>query len=258
MTTEKKMDRSREITVAIIDDEPLGRKRVRQLLAEHPDFHVIAEAGTAERAARILESERPDVAFLDIQLPDGDAFTLLAGIAERYSGHTIIVTAHAQHALLAFDARAVDYLVKPLERTRFNVAIDRVRDLVELERRPLDRPPGSEGKTYAQRLAVSGGDGRLMIVPVSRIDWIEAAGNYVRIHASDTHEMFRETLTSIEERLDGDLFIRVHRSAIVNIERVRHLEPNAYGDYIVTLDDGTEVPLSRRYRERIALLLGRL
>jgi len=248
------MDRSREITVAIVDDEPLGRKRVRQLLAEHPDFHVIAEAGTAERAARILESERPDVAFLDIQLPDGDAFTLLAGIAERYSGHTIIVTAHAQHALLAFDARAVDYLVKPLERMRFGLAIDRVRELLELER----RPSGSEGKTYPQRLAVSGGDGRLILVPVSRIDWIEAAGNYVRIHASDAHEMFRETLTSIEERLDGDLFIRVHRSAIVNIDRVRHLEPNAYGDYIVTLDDGTEVPLSRRYRERIALLLGRL
>jgi two-component system, LytTR family, response regulator len=248
------MDRSREITVAIVDDEPLGRRRVRQLLAEHPDFHVIAEAGTAERAARVLESERPDVAFLDIQLPDGDAFTLLAGIAERYSGHTIIVTAHAQHVLLAFDARAVDYLVKPLERTRFDLAIDRVRELLELER----RPPGNDGKTYPQRLAVSGGDDRLMLVPVSRIDWIEAAGNYVRIHASDTHEMFRETLTSIEERLDGDRFIRVHRSAIVNIERVRHLEPNAYGDYIVTLDDGTEVPLSRRYRERIALLLGRL
>ncbi len=249
------MDRSKEITVAIVDDEPLGRQRVRQMLASHPDFRVVAEAGTAERAARILESERPDVAFLDIQLPDGDAFTLLAGMAERYCGHTIIVTAHTHYALLAFDARAVDYLVKPLERDRFDLAIERVRELFELERRPSDR---NAAAMSARRLAVPAGDGRLLLIPVSRIDWIEAAGNYVRIHASETHEMFRETLTSIEERLDGEQFIRVHRSAIVNIERVRHLEPNAYGDYIVTLDDGTQVPLSRRYRDRIALLFGRL
>jgi two-component system LytT family response regulator len=253
------MNRSEWITAVIVDDEPLGRKRVRQLLAEHADFHIVAEAATAQRAEQVLMSERPDVVFLDIQLPDGDTLDLLAKMNERFHGHTVFVTAHTGHALRAFDARAIDYLVKPLERKRFARAIGRIREIHLLERHGADSGPDSARLTMRpQRLAITSTDGRVMLIPVSRIDWIQADGNYIRLQAGEMHQIFRDTLTSLESRLDPAQFVRVHRSAIINVDRIRHLEPNAYGDYIVTLDDDTHVPLSRRYRERIALLLGQL
>ncbi len=212
------MNRSEWITAVIVDDEPLGRKRVRQLLAEHADFHIVAEAATAQRAEQILMSERPDVVFLDIQLPDGDALDLLATMSERPHGHTVLVTAHTGHALRAFDARAIDYLVKPLERKRFVRAVSRIREIHLLERQGAD---STRLTMRPQRLAITSTDGRVMLIPVSRIDWIQADGNYIRLQAGEMHQIFRDTLTSLESRLDPAQFVRVHRSAIINVDRIR-------------------------------------
>jgi two-component system LytT family response regulator len=214
---------------------------------------VIAEASNARRAEEIIRQEKPDVTFLDVQLPDGSGFDVLSRLGGQYEGHTIFVTAHDHHAVRAFDTDAIDYLVKPIEHDRLARALDRVRRAHAFERKPQETADRSR-----QRLAVSTGDGRLRLIAPDRIDWIEAAGNYIRVHAGPIVEMFRDTLTSVESRLDSRQFIRVHRSSIVNIDRILHLEPNAYGDYVITLEDGTQLPLSRRYRARIGLLVGHL
>lgn len=241
------------VTVAIVDDDTLGRRRVRQLLHKHSDFRVIAEAPNARRAEEIIRQEKPDVTFLDVRLPDGSGFDVLARLRGVYQGYTIFLTAHDEHAVRAFDTDAIDYLVKPIEHDRLARSLERVRRLHAYERTPEAAPARSP-----QRLAVSTGDGRLRLIASERIDWIEAAGNYIRVHAGPVVEMFRDTLSSVESRVDSRQFIRVHRSSIVNIDRILHLEPNAYGDYVITLEDGTQLPLSRRYRTRIGLLVGHL
>jgi two-component system LytT family response regulator len=239
------------LTVALIEDEPLARTRVRSLLEEIEDVRLVGEAATREEGVQLLLDERPDVALLDVQLPDGSGFELAESIPPESAPLLIFLTAFDQYALRAFDIAAVDYVLKPVRPERLHDAIARARELI----RP--RPP-VEGGPRPRRLAVTTEDDTVVLVNVGDIDYIEAAGNYVRLHWEGRHQLFRESIGALEERLDPEQFARVHRSVIVNLDRVERLEPNACGDYRVTLRGGAVVPLSRRYRDRIPLLVGRL
>jgi two-component system LytT family response regulator len=253
------------ITTLIVDDEPLGRRLVRQLIRDFPDFRVVGEAASVARAAEMILSLRPDVVFLDIALGDGDAFDVLNRVGPGYSSVTIFITAHDQHAVRAFDVEAVDYLLKPIKRDRFRQAITRARQLHEHRRAPaLPLPSAAVPAAHPQpdirprHLAVSTDGDRLQLLSVDEIDWIESARNYVRVRAGKVDNLFRESMIAVERRLDPRQFVRIHRSIIVNVDRITHLEPNSFGDYVVVLADGTRLPLSRRYRERLGLLLGHL
>jgi two-component system LytT family response regulator len=238
------------LTVALIEDEPLARTRVRSLLEEIEDVRLVGEASTREEGMHLLVEERPDVALLDVQLPDGSGFELAEALPADVTPLLIFLTAFDQYALRAFEFAAVDYVLKPIRPERLQDAIARARELV----RP--RPPADGPRP--RRIAVTTEDDTVVLVNVSDIDYIEAAGNYVRLHWEGRHQLFRESIGALEERLDPEQFARVHRSVIVNLDRVERLEPNTFGDYRVTLRGGAVVPLSRRYRERIPLLVGRL
>jgi len=237
-------------TVAIVDDEPLARKRIRDLLREHADVRIVGESASVADAVDLLGREHPDIAFLDVQLGDGTGFDILTRLREPFSGIAIFITAYDQHAVRAFEVHATDYLLKPLRRDRFEQTLARARDtLVATAGAPAHRP---------RRLAVTVEGDRVVLLQVSDIDWIESAGNYVRLHIGSASHLFRESMAALERKLDPEVFVRIHRSAIVNLDRVRELEPNAYGDYILRLHTGAELALSRRYRDRISLLLGKL
>ena len=250
---------SASITTAIVDDEPLGRKLIRQLLRDIPDIRIVGEAATVGRAVQLLATERPDIVFLDVALPDGNAFDVLNGVGAAYTSVTIFVTAHDNHAVHAFDVDAADYLLKPIKRERFRQAVARARLMHEARHPSLALPePRHEHHARPRRLAIADADDRLVLLPIDDIDWVEAARNYVRIRAGAAEHTFRESMTALESRLDPEQFVRIHRSFIVNVDRIAHLDPNAYGDYVVTLIGGARLPMSRRYRERIALLVGHL
>lgn len=244
------------LTVALIDDEPLALSRVKALLGELNDVRVVGEASSMIEARSMLLSERPDVAIVDIQLPDGSGFELAESLPGDARPLLIFLTAYDQFAVRAFDIAAVDYVLKPVRPERLFAALDRAREM----NRPLPSPapPAQQTEVRPQRIAVTSEDETVILVPVKEIDYIEAAGNYVRLHTAGKHQLFRESISSLEEKLDPNHFARVHRSAIVNLDRVVRLEPNAFGDYRVILACGSVVAMSRRYRDRISLLVGRL
>ncbi len=238
-------------TVAIVDDEPLARKRIRDLLREHAEMRIVGESASVSDAVELLAREHPDIAFLDVQLGDGTGFDILSKLREPFAGVAIFITAYDQHAVRAFEIDAIDYLLKPVRRERFEQTLARARDaLVKTAAAPPEKPP--------RRLAVTLEDERVVLLQVADIDWLESAGNYVRLHIGAASHLFRESMAALERKLDPEQFVRIHRSAIVNLDRVRELEPNAYGDYILRMQNGAELALSRRYRDRISLLLGKL
>lgn len=240
------------LTVALIEDEPLARTRVRTLLEEIGDLRLVGEASTRAEGVQLLLDERPDVALLDVQLPDGSGLEIAESLPSDAVPLFIFITAFDHYAVRAFDVAAVDYVLKPIRPERLQEAIDRARELT----RP--RPVPTDPAQRPRRIAVTTEDDTLLLVYVSDIDYIEAAGNYVRLHWAGRHQLFRESIGALEEKLDPEHFARIHRSVIVNLDCVERLEPNACGDYRVTLRGGATVPMSRRYRERIPLLVGRL
>lgn len=256
---------SRTMRAVIVEDEPVALERLRRLLAEEGDVDVVAEAETGSEALRRLRGEDPDVVFLDIHLPDMDAFEVVREMGPSNMPLVVFVTAYEEHALHAFEVNAVDYVLKPFDAERLASAVHDVRRRLDLESaaerarrlgsllelmeergfRP-DAGPGSEG-----RLVVKS-QGKIRFVSVDEIDWIEAAGNYVRLHLTGGgSELVRETMTRLEEHLDPDRFVRIHRSSIVNLDRVLEIRHWSSGEYIVELEDGTELKLTRTYRERI-------
>jgi two-component system, LytTR family, response regulator len=245
------------LTVALIDDEPLALSRVKALLSELNDVRIVGEASSMSEARSMLLAERPDVAIVDIQLPDGSGFDLAESLPGDARPLLIFLTAFDQFAVRAFDVAAVDYVLKPVRPERLFAALDRAREMNRPV--PSPAPPAQQqAETRPSRIAVTAEDETVILVPVKEIDYIEAAGNYVRLHTAGKHQLFRESITSLEEKLDPNHFARVHRSAIVNLDRVVRLEPNAFGDYRVILACGSVVAMSRRYRDRIPLLVGRL
>lgn len=249
------------LRVLIVDDEPLARKRLKRLLRNEPETRVVGECGQAGDAIASVDRLDPDLVLLDIQLPDGDGFAVLEGIDRDRWPAVVFVTAYDEYATRAFDVHAVDYLVKPVQLPRLREALRRVRE------RNASREPAGEKlldairelrnrQPYRDRLLVKVRD-RAFFVRVKDIDWIEAAGNYVRVHVGTSSYLLRETMTNLARLLDPTRLLRIHRSTMVNLDRVVELRPWARGDYHVHLEDGTTVLLSRSYRNRVREHWGR-
>lgn len=235
------------IRTLIIDDEPLARSRIRAMLTNHPDIDVVAECGSAGEAAALLRNEPAALLLLDIEMPGASGFEMLKTIA---NGPAIVfVTAHEEFALDAFEANAVDYLVKPFSQERLDRALWRVRRFVE--GKGMARPSRRWRERFGVRVR-----GEVVFVRVSSIDWIAGAGNYVRLYAGGESHLLRESLQNLAAELDPAVFLRVHRSAIVNIERVKKLVPAPDGSLSIILQDATAVPLGPTYRAALEDVLG--
>jgi two-component system LytT family response regulator len=242
----------------IVDDVKLARQRLRRLLGAHPDVEVVGECADAASAIAAIAEHTPDLVFLDIEMPEQDGFAVLAELPAVRRPAIVFVTAYDQHAVKAFEANALDYLLKPVEPARMAATLERVRGQrttggsdarLDALLRVLERD------RYPVRLAVRGTDGT-QLVRVAEIDWIEAAGNYLCVRAGKQTHVLRETLTQMEAKLDPARFVRIHRSRIVNIDRIARLSPLFNGDHCVLLGDGTELTLSRTYREALFRVIG--
>ncbi len=261
--------------VAIVDDEELARVRLKRLLANERDIDVVGEAASGEAAVDLIEREQPDVVLLDVQMPDCDGFDVIARLGSGFSGHVVFVTAFDEHAVRAFEVSAVDYLLKPVGPDRLREALVRARKRVEqkvVARRfaevlaAVGRPwrddasvsPGEEaGELSAsdrtartERFLVRTGN-RSVLVKASDVDWFEAEANYVRLHVAAQRHLVRATMSSLEDSLDPSRFIRIHRGTIVNLDRVREIQPWFSGDHVVVLGDGTKLRMSRSYAPRL-------
>jgi two-component system LytT family response regulator len=255
---------ARRIRTLVIDDEPLARERMRSLVAAEADFEVVGEASNGLEAVEAIQSQNPDLVFLDVHMPKLDGFEVIETVGPEAMPAVVFVTAYDQYALRAFDVQALDYLLKPFDSDRFHSTLQRVREQMEsaetgdLGRRLIalvrDLKPGRTQPS--NRLVVKSG-GRLFFLRADEIDWVEAAGNYVRLHVGNDTHMLRETMNSIEARLNPELFVRIHRSHIVNIERIRELQPWFNGEYVVILRNGSRLTLSRGYREKLQERLGK-
>ena len=238
----------------IVDDEPLARQRIRQLLKDEPDAEVAGEAGNGMEAVRLIEELQPDLVFLDVQMPELDGFGVVDAIGVDRMPATLFITAYDQHAGRAFEVHALDYLLKPFDRERFRQAIARVR---EWRGRRDSQPFESllaeirKDQPTPDRFLVRTGE-RYVLVKAASIQWVEAEDNYVRLHVEGESHLMRQTMSGILERLDPKQFRRIHRSAIVNLDFVRELQSWTGGDMLVLMRDGTKLTLSRTYREQFA------
>ena len=249
------------IRTLIVDDEPLARRKIREFLKGDGEIQVVGECGNGEQAVEAVRSISPDLLFLDVQMPGMDGFEVLNALRGEQMPFVIFVTAYCQYAVKAFEVRALDYLLKPFHRERFAHATERakaqmrasatgvmgedlslkIRELIE-ELRPQLR--------YLDRVIIRTA-GTVMFLKTEEIDWISAEENYVRLHCGKASYMLREKISAMEAQLDPKVFRRIHRSTIVNIDRVQKLHPFSHGDFQVVLLDGTELMMSRGYRERL-------
>jgi two-component system LytT family response regulator len=249
-----------DIKTIIVDDEPLARERVKRFLRDEPDITLIGECCNGTDAIKAIRDKNPDLVFLDIQMPEKNGFEVIRSLGAKEIPTVVFVTAYDQYALQAFDVHALDYLLKPFNRDRIHRAVKRAREQIESRRLGnLDERLTSliadlkNGRKYLERLVVKS-VGRVFFLKADEIDWIEAAGNYVKLHVGRDSHMIRETMNGIEAKLDPDKFLRIHRSTVVNIDRIKELHPMFSGDYAVILRDGKELALSRNYRERFVEL----
>ena len=249
-----------QIRAVIIDDERLARQRIRRMLSEATDFAVAAEFENSTQGLAYLEANAAELLFLDVQMPGMDGFSLLEALGPERTPMVIFVTAYDEYALRAFEVHAFDYLLKPFDQSRFERTIDRARRQLSTEGRSSEklldllkefRQRSQEPARFAIKTP-----GRLFFVRQDDIDWMEAADNYVNLHTGHETHLIRETMNALEQRLDSHKFLRIHRSTIVNADRIKELRPWFHGEYIVVLKDGTELTLSRTYREKILGLLG--
>jgi two-component system LytT family response regulator len=248
---------TRKLTALIVDDEPLARERLMGLLSAEPDIEVLGECRDGEEAVSVIHDRHPDLVLLDVEMPRMNGFQVIDTIGADEMPMVIFVTAYDQHAIRAFEVRALDYLLKPFDRTRFTDALQRARTQIETQTtgdlgrrlialmKDLKREPPK-----TDRLVVKSG-GRLFFLRADEVDWIEAAGNYVRLHVGPQAHLLRETMNGIEARLDPERFFRIHRCRIVNVERIQEMQPWLNGEYSVVLRSGVRLTLSRGYRERL-------
>jgi two-component system LytT family response regulator len=258
------------IRTLIVDDEPAARAATRSLLAGDPEITVVGEATDGAAALRTIQQDAPELLFMDVQMPGLDGLSVLRSLPHPENLAVVFVTAYDEYALQAFDVHAVDYLLKPFDDARFRRALNRAKQEVRQRRLGIasdrlvtlldtlgsrDGSGEPQGK-YLKRIAIKSG-GRVSIVPVRDLDWIEAKGDYMRLHAGKSSHLLRETMQRLEAELDPTRFVRIHRSTIVNIDRIKELHPFFKGEYVVLLQDGTQLKLSRGYRERLEGALGR-
>lgn len=247
--------------VVLADDEPLVRERLRSLISTRPDCALVAECVDGSEAVIAIEKSRPDVALLDVQMPELDGFEVLEALPETARPAVVFVTAYDEYAVRAFEVNAIDYLLKPIEPGRFNAAFDRVAQRLG-PAAPTPSEPGLAAlladlrarRGLADRFVVRDGH-RVTFVAIDDVDWIDAAGNYVRLHAGGRTHLVRETMHAVEGRLSPERFVRVHRSIIVRLDRIVEMEPYFHGEYVLTLKDGTKITSSRSYSVRLRTLL---
>ena len=251
-----------KIRTLIVDDEPLGRERIRTLLRDDPEVEIVGECSDGAQAIAAIKHQKPDLVYLDVQMPHMDGFAVLQAIAPEPMPEIIFVTAYDQYAVKAFDIHALDYLLKSFDPERFRSASRRAKEQIRSRQAGLwnERLLGLLGdleqrQGRLKRLIVRSG-GKVAFLRVDEIDWLEAADNYVHVHAGGESHLIRETLQSLVDRLDPAKFLRIHRSTVVNIERIKELQPLFHGDFVVKLRDGTKLTLSRNFREKITSILG--
>jgi two-component system LytT family response regulator len=250
------------VRTLIADDEPIARRRLVRLLEAEPEAELVAACGTGPEAVEAVRVHAPQLLFLDVQMPGLDGFGVLDSLGAAVPPAVVFVTAFDAYAIQAFEASALDYLLKPFDADRFHRAFARARERV---RTPTPGPDSEQlGALLASltpprptpdRLAIRA-EGRVYFVRVAEIDWIESASNYVRLHTGKAVHLLREPLTSLETRLDPGRFLRIHRTTVVNVERLRELQPWFSGEFIAILHDGTRLKVSRGYRDRVARWLG--
>jgi len=263
------------IRVLIVDDEPLARDALRVLIGADPDISIIAECGNGKEAIKVIREQSPDLVFLDVQMPDLDGFKVIEQVGSGQMPVTVFVTAFEQHALRAFAAHALDYILKPFDHERFDEALQRAKrhvmrqkfynqshqllallgdlhgeqkDQDEVEQSP---PPKTK---FLERLVIKSG-GRIFFLKVDEIDWIEADGDYMRLHVGSKSHLLRETMNDLNAKLDPEKFLRVHRSTIINVERIKDIQPLFKGEHLLTLQDGRRLKISRGYRDKLQALL---
>jgi two-component system, LytTR family, response regulator len=246
-----------KIRTLIVDDEPLARKRIIQLLANEKEFEVIGESGSVAQSVFVFEELKPDLIFLDIEMPDGSGFDFLALLSPESIPAVVFVTAYDQFTIKAFDFHAVDYLLKPFSEERFQKAAGKVRErLIDGSGKDLNqqiRTLLAHVKTnhnYLERLIINHNN-RLIVIPTADVDWIAAFGNYLRVHSKEKTYLLRATISHLAGRLNPENFVRIHRSTVVNVERIKELRPMFGGQYAVILNDETEFVLSRNYRKEV-------
>lgn len=244
------------IRALVVDDEPLSRERIRMLLATHPEIDVIGECSDGRAAVAAIGAQAPDLVFLDIQMPELDGFEVLQALGATRVPAVIFVTAYDAYAIRAFEVNAVDYLLKPVDPARFAAALDRVLRARpdEVVERVLSVVESIKRPRYRTRFVVRDARGAFFL-PVEAITWLEAADNYVRLHADDASYLLRDTLKNIEASLDPERFVRVHRSAMVNLEKIARVEPWTRGEYAIVLRNGTRLTSSRAYGGAFRALL---
>jgi len=251
-----------DVRVVIADDEPLVRRGLRAFIGASPGLSLVGEARNGSEAVDVIRAQRPDFLFLDVQMPELDGFGVLEALAGEPMPVIVFVTAYDEYAIRAFDVHAVDYLLKPFDEDRFRTALGRARSrLAEQRADTIDQRLEAvlsalrAREQYADRLLVKS-EGRVTVVQVDDVDWIEAADNYARVHTARGRYLVREPIKSLERKLNPRRFARVHRSAIVNLARVRELQPMFGGEYVIILSTGTKLTLSRGYRDAFRDRLG--
>ncbi|MEW6130095.1 MAG: LytTR family DNA-binding domain-containing protein [Acidobacteriota bacterium] len=250
-----------KLRILIVDDESLAREKLAVLLAEDAEIDIIGECSNGLAAVAAIEERSPDLIFLDVQMPELDGFGVLETIKPDTLPFVIFVTAYDQYALRAFEVHALDYLLKPFDRERFEKALYRAKRQIEREQtRSINHQlvellaDLKARPKLLERLVIKSG-GRVFFLRVEEIDWIESAANYVQLHVGQESHLLRETINSLAVRLDPDKFLRIHRSLIVNIERIKELLPWFHGKYTIVMRDGTQLTSSRGYREHLQKLL---
>ena len=249
------------IRALIVDDEPLSREIIREMLRGDREVEIIGECRNGLEAVSRIEDQAPDIVFLDVQMPEMDGFAVLEAVGPERIPSVIFVTAFDQYAVHAFEVHALDYILKPFDPERFKEALERakahVRHANGLSQKldallqEVKRKPG-----YKERLIIKAGS-RVLFLRTEEIDWIEAEGNYVRLHVGKESYLYRAGISSLESQLDGKEFLRTHRSVIVNMDRIHEVHALFQGEYCVILRDGKQLPLSRNYWEKLRQLLGR-
>jgi two-component system LytT family response regulator len=250
---------SSKVRTIIVDDEELARERLRSLLEREKEIEIVGEAGDGKSAVELIDSEKPDLVFLDVQMPELNGFEVLQNLTHR--PNVVFVTAHDKFALKAFDVHAVDYLLKPFDKERFQMALKRALEKVKSKSSEGDKiaavleevkPPSKP----VERLMVKT-EGRVLLIRIEELDWVEAADNYVNLHVGTEAHLMRETMNALEGKLPPDKFMRISRSTIVNLERIKELQPMFHGEYVVILKNGTKLTLSRSYRDKLNELMGK-
>jgi two-component system LytT family response regulator len=255
---------SARLRALVVDDEPLARAHLRALLEERGDMDVVGECGDGRTAIERIRAVSPDLVLLDIQMPELDGLQVVESIGVDDMPPVVFVTAYDEHALAAFDVHAFDYILKPVIRSRFTRAIDRVVALIRSQEQEIRGEPLSRlvealraDRQPIDRLAIKL-DGRVMFVRIGEIDWVEAADDVVRVHAGKAVHVHRSTLTHLEERLPSSKFLRIHRSTLVNIDRIREIQPWFQGDWVLVMQDGARLQSGKSYRGKVRELIDRL